>query len=213
VVAGRSPGSELADLAVNVGDGIWSLPLGSPVPELAEAHVLASVRDVQGNVTRVDRKFSTQASFLLSVFLGGGWLGSVQADVGGIDCGSVCEAAYGNGAAVQLAALPAYGGVVSGWSAACSGGAVTMSADVACSVTFAAAPCAGETNLTLSAATVTGVESHEACNSITAGSGYTVAGPAGDLTLTARQSIALGNGFAITGGAMRAGLDLMAAAD
>ena len=212
-VEGRSPGAELADLAVAVGDGVWSIPLSEPVPELAEAHLLASVLDLQGNVTRVDRKFSTQASFLLSVSLSGGWPGSILADVGGIDCGAVCEAAYGNGATVQLSALPTYGGVVSGWSAACPGGAITISSDVSCTVTLDAAPCGGETDLVLSAATVTGVESYEACNSITAGSDYTVAGPAGDLTLAARQRVALGNGFAITGGAMSAGLDLLAGAE
>jgi hypothetical protein len=83
--------------------------------------------------------------------------------------------------------------------------------DLACTVTFAAAPCAGEQDLVLAAATVTGPESHEACNSITAGSGYTIEGPGGAVTLRARHAIALDNGFSMSAGAaLTAELDLLA---
>jgi hypothetical protein len=219
-VESRGPGNELADLASETDDGIWSIPLSSPVPELAETHLFASVMDQQGNITRVDRRFSTQASFLLSVILAGDWPGSVASDLGGIACGagsgggSSCAAAYGNGAAVQLTALPEYGGVVAGWSAGCPGGSVTVNAPIGCTVTFEAAPCAGVEDLVLSATTVTGPESHEACHSITAQSGYVVAGPGGDLSLVAREFVAFGDGFSVgDDAAFEAGLDLLAGAN
>lgn len=59
-VAGRAAGSELADLFLNVGAGIFSLPLATPMPRMDEAHIHASVRDVQGNITRLNLRFSTQ---------------------------------------------------------------------------------------------------------------------------------------------------------
>lgn len=58
VVAGRAPGSELADLARTVGDGIVEVPL---VPQShSRASITVSVSDNQGNVTRVHRTFSTR---------------------------------------------------------------------------------------------------------------------------------------------------------
>jgi len=57
-VGERAAGSELADLAEMAGDGIWTLPL-SPAPAPGVAHeVRVSVWDVQGNVTRVVRRFT-----------------------------------------------------------------------------------------------------------------------------------------------------------
>ena len=56
-VAGRPPGSELADLASEVDDGVLTIHLDALPPALAEAHVFAEVADNQGNITRVDRKF------------------------------------------------------------------------------------------------------------------------------------------------------------
>lgn len=56
-VAGRAPGSELVDLAVSAGDGIFEVPVDvSPAPGVVH-HVYAEVTDQQGNWTRVDRKF------------------------------------------------------------------------------------------------------------------------------------------------------------
>ena len=58
-VSGRPPGSELADLAVEVDDGIYEIPIGGSPGTLDEAHVYVEVADHQGNITRIDRKFRT----------------------------------------------------------------------------------------------------------------------------------------------------------
>ncbi len=60
-VAGRAPGSELADLAAGVGDGIYSIALDAPITVLDTTHVRAEIADQQGNITRVDRSFSVNA--------------------------------------------------------------------------------------------------------------------------------------------------------
>ena len=56
-VAGRAAGAEIADLFAVSGDGIWSYVLPAPLGSGASGHVSASVRDVQGNVTRVSVRF------------------------------------------------------------------------------------------------------------------------------------------------------------
>jgi len=58
-VEGRPPGAELADLLVVENPGVWVLQLAQPLPGRAEAHILVEVADVEGNVTRVDRRFAT----------------------------------------------------------------------------------------------------------------------------------------------------------
>lgn len=58
-LAGRPAGSQLADLAASVADGIWEIELGAPIPPLPRIHLEVSVRDLQGNVTRARRRFST----------------------------------------------------------------------------------------------------------------------------------------------------------
>jgi hypothetical protein len=63
-VAGRPANAQLADLAVPVGpasDRIWEIPIGGPLPELWKRDLRISVRDVEGNITRVVRTFSTIA--------------------------------------------------------------------------------------------------------------------------------------------------------
>jgi hypothetical protein len=62
VVNGRQAGSELADLAASVGDGIWSVMLSPPLGDGWNRHVRISVRDGQGNITRVDRAFFVGAT-------------------------------------------------------------------------------------------------------------------------------------------------------
>ena len=57
-LAGRAAGSELADLATPLGDGRWSVPIAPPLTDVANAHLRVAVADQQGNVTRVDRRFS-----------------------------------------------------------------------------------------------------------------------------------------------------------
>ena len=48
---------------MQVGDGIWEIDLGSPLPQdFVDAHVKAEVADQQGSFKRVDVRFSTAAS-------------------------------------------------------------------------------------------------------------------------------------------------------
>jgi hypothetical protein len=62
-VLGRSPGTELADLAQTSGDGRWVIPLPDGLPgNLFDAHVTVAVADLQGNVTRSRRRFHTTAT-------------------------------------------------------------------------------------------------------------------------------------------------------
>ncbi len=61
MVAGRAAGAELADLAVEIDDGIYQIDLGMALGPMAEAHVYVSVADLQGNITQIDRRFVTDA--------------------------------------------------------------------------------------------------------------------------------------------------------
>ena len=56
-VAGRAPGTELADLATPIGDGIWRIAVSPALAVGATGTVRAEVRDLQGNVTRVAQRF------------------------------------------------------------------------------------------------------------------------------------------------------------
>lgn len=58
VVAGRPANSELADLAVDIGDGIYSIPVAPALTDATSETVYAEVADHQGNITRVARRFS-----------------------------------------------------------------------------------------------------------------------------------------------------------
>ena len=58
VVNGLAAGSELASLAQPAGDSIWSIALSPPLTDAWNRHVHVEVRDVQRNVTRVERAFS-----------------------------------------------------------------------------------------------------------------------------------------------------------
>ncbi|MEO6065746.1 MAG: hypothetical protein ABIP49_08230 [Lysobacterales bacterium] len=62
IINGRPPGSELSDLAQPSGDGMFAITLSTPFAQVTNAHVRASVRDNQGNVTRIDRAFSVLAA-------------------------------------------------------------------------------------------------------------------------------------------------------
>jgi len=57
-LAGRAAGQDLADLLVPLGDGRYELALAQPVDQVDDAHLLVEVSDRQGNVTRVDHRFS-----------------------------------------------------------------------------------------------------------------------------------------------------------
>ena len=65
-VGGRPPRSELSDLAVEVGDGIYEIDLGGPLPPTARAVVNVSVRDLQGNVKRVVQAFNTDPDYIFA---------------------------------------------------------------------------------------------------------------------------------------------------
>ena len=61
VVNGRAAGAELVDLVQSSGDSIWTLTLSPPLSEGWNRHVRVSVRDNQGNITRVNRAFQVAA--------------------------------------------------------------------------------------------------------------------------------------------------------
>lgn len=64
-IAGRPPQAELADLAEPVGDAIYQIALEPFQDDLSDAHVWIEIADQQGNITRVDRRFSTPSSDLI----------------------------------------------------------------------------------------------------------------------------------------------------
>ena len=75
----------------------------------------------------------------LSVSLGGTGTGTVTSSPAGIDCGSVCFAAFTHGSIVTLSAAPSAGSVFAGWTGACAGTdpcTLTMDADRAVSASF-----------------------------------------------------------------------------
>jgi DNA-binding beta-propeller fold protein YncE len=82
----------------------------------------------------------------LTVAVAGIDRGTVVSDLPGIGCVSDCRQDFGAGRVVTLTARPRAGSVVSGWSGACASAGtassctVTMDADQAAGVTFAAAP-------------------------------------------------------------------------
>ncbi len=56
--------------------------------------------------------------------------GSVTSDVGGINCGAICQANFATGSVVKLTAIPPVGKTFAGWSGACTGMALTCSVTV-----------------------------------------------------------------------------------
>lgn len=72
--------------------------------------------------------------------------GVVRSQPVGIDCGSDCSGAFGDGSSVVLSATPSSGQRFTGWTGACSGSAatctLTMSTNRNVGATFAAAPAA-----------------------------------------------------------------------
>ena len=61
-VEGRPPGTPLEDLAADLGDGRWRLPLSAPLPALGKRYFTVQVADHQGNLHEVRRAFSTVPS-------------------------------------------------------------------------------------------------------------------------------------------------------
>ncbi|MCP5115478.1 MAG: hypothetical protein GY953_32020, partial [bacterium] len=82
-VAGRPADAELADLALEVGDGIRAITLASPIPELPAATVRVEVADFQGNVTRVEVAFDTLPIGIFADGFESGDTGSWSSSIGG----------------------------------------------------------------------------------------------------------------------------------
>jgi hypothetical protein len=61
-VNGRAAGQELADLASEVDDGIYSIALSQSITQLGTTEISAEIADLQGNVTRIKRRFWVDSS-------------------------------------------------------------------------------------------------------------------------------------------------------
>ncbi|HUF61008.1 MAG TPA: hypothetical protein VMN36_02945 [Verrucomicrobiales bacterium] len=57
-IAGSEAGEDLAGKFESKGQGIWELVLARPIVELPEGRLTVSIRDRQGNLSRIDRTFS-----------------------------------------------------------------------------------------------------------------------------------------------------------
>ncbi len=57
---GTAPGTNLAAKFKDRGDGVWVLKLSRPLPKVADATLDVSVKDKQGNLTRIRRSFSVK---------------------------------------------------------------------------------------------------------------------------------------------------------
>ena len=90
--------------------------------------------DAAKNVTATFVDNQAPTDYSLTVSKSGN--GTVVSTPAGIDCGTVCNASYTNGASVTLSATPAEGNRFSGWSGACTGtGQCVVTMDAAKSVT------------------------------------------------------------------------------
>ena len=92
------------------------------------------------------------------------------------------------------------------WTLSGGAGTKTVYAEIRDGFSFQASdtiyldtPCTATPNVDVPNQTVTGTASWEACDTITATSGFTV-GATGDVTFQAGQRIVLGDGFAVLGG-------------
>ena len=57
-VAGIAPGENLASRFKSKSRGVWELPLTKALADLPKAKLSVSVKDRQGNTTRIERTFS-----------------------------------------------------------------------------------------------------------------------------------------------------------
>jgi hypothetical protein len=61
-IDGTPAGTDLASKFTERGDGVWKLRLSTPIRELARGTLVVSVKDRQGNTTRVERVLSVVAA-------------------------------------------------------------------------------------------------------------------------------------------------------
>jgi Hydrazine synthase alpha subunit middle domain len=57
-VSGQSAGSELRSFFTQTAEGVWTLVLNPPMTNLRDGVITVSVKDLQGNITRIERRFS-----------------------------------------------------------------------------------------------------------------------------------------------------------
>ena len=57
-VNGARPGTNLAPQFQDNGHGVWELPLEKPILDLPNGHLSVTIKDRQGNISRVERKFT-----------------------------------------------------------------------------------------------------------------------------------------------------------
>ena len=58
VIDGVTPGDNLADRFEPKSPGVWELTLAKPIARLGTGTLLVSVKDREGNVSRIERTFS-----------------------------------------------------------------------------------------------------------------------------------------------------------
>jgi hypothetical protein len=59
-LSGKRVGTELAPLFAQTGDHIWTLPVNPAIANLRRGELTVSVKDKQGNITKIVRSFSVQ---------------------------------------------------------------------------------------------------------------------------------------------------------
>ena len=149
-----------ASVTIAAGQSVARLPVTPIDDALVEGGETVTLTLAAGSGYSVDATRATAAVTItesdvpvLSVTKQGPGSGRVTSVPTGIDCGGICEAPFGPGTLVTLAATPDAGSAFAGWSEACSGtGSCSVTMDGAKSVvaTFA--------RLTLSISDVTIVE-------------------------------------------------------
>lgn len=87
---------------------------------------------------RTARAIFTLNTYNVTVAKSGSGSGTVSTDVGALNCGATCSAAYAHGTEVTLTASPDRNSTFVGWTGACSGTSQTCTVTVAASVSVTA---------------------------------------------------------------------------
>jgi hypothetical protein len=61
-LADQPAGTNLVPQFQPLGKGVWELKLSKPLTELAEGNLVVSVKDQQGNIARIERRFSVTSA-------------------------------------------------------------------------------------------------------------------------------------------------------